>query len=280
MERLTALFRQIDLSQLLLSVAIIIVTVVLWRLFRRAFRSYAARRAEDGNARGRTETTVSVVYGVVKGLVIIGVVLVVLQVNGVNVSAMVAGLGIASAIVGLAFQDLLRDIIMGLHIVSDDFFEVGDVIQYGAVEGQVVSYNIRTTKIRDIADGNIMTICNRNITEIVKRSGLLLMNVPLSYEEDYRRVHRVLSLVCERIAEVDGVEKCEYKGTQDFADSAVLYRIHIYAPPEKKWEVWRAARTLVQEGLAQAGIQIPYQQLDIHTYPGRTAGSDAEDTLD
>ena len=69
----------------------------------------------------RTALTVS--YDVLKVLVILCVVLTILQINGVNVTSMIAGLGIASAIIGLAFQDLLKDVITGVHIVTDNFFQ-------------------------------------------------------------------------------------------------------------------------------------------------------------
>lgn len=265
-------FKNLNYSHILLSAAVIVCSIVVWRLVRIAFDRYAAKQSETRNVKGTAGTAMSVTYGVAKGLVIIGVVLIVLQINDINVNAMVAGLGIASAIVGLAFQDLLRDIIMGIHIVTDNFFEVGDVIEYGNIDGLVVSYNIRTTKLQDIATGNIMTVCNRNFTEIKKRSRLFLMNVPLSYEEDYRKVHRVLTRACERIEGVESVERCEYMGTQDFKDSAVFYRIHIYGPPERRWEIWRAARTILQEDLDAAGMRIPYQQIDVHTIPEQPSG--------
>ena len=266
-QKLGRWFDNINYNRLLLSAIIIVVAVVLWQLFRRAYKRYAQKRGGVKNVKGAAAAGTAVVYGVIKGLLILGAFLVVMQVNNVNVSALVAGLGIASAIVGLAFQDLLRDIIMGLHVVSDGFFEVGDVIRYGDVDGLVISFNIRTTKIRDVDNGNVMTICNRNITEIVKLSNLLLMNVPLSYEEDPRKVHRVLTEAARRIGEHELVERCEYMGTQDFRDSSVYYRIHIYAPPEKKWVVWRAARTIVQELLREEGMHVPYQQMDVHVKP-------------
>ncbi len=266
MDKLADLLNKINMSQLLVSAVIVVVAVILWRVFRRAYMKFAAKRAEGKNVDGVADSVSAVTYGVIKGVVIVCVALAVLQINGINVTAMVAGLGIASAIVGLAFQDMLRDIIMGIHIVSDGFFEVGDVIQYKDVEGLVVSYNIRTTKIRDVDNGNIMTICNRNITEIKKRSEFLPLNVPLSYDEDFRKVHRVLGEINERVGKIEGVERSEYKGTHDFQDSAIVYRINIYAPPERKWEIMRAARAVLQEGLADAGIKIPYQQLDVHTY--------------
>jgi len=254
--------KHLNLSNILISAAIIAGAVVLWAFIRRAAKRVTA--AKGVAAHGTTRTAISIGYDVLRLVLIVAVILTVLQINGINVTSLVAGLGIAGGIVGLAFQDFLKDVIMGFHIVTDDFFKVGDVIVYGGVEGQVISFNVRTTKFRDLEQGNIVTVCNRNISEIKKRSNLVTMNVPLSYEEDYRKVHEVLRDICEKIDRVEGMDGCVYKGTQDFADSAVIYRLNLYCPPEKKWEMWRAARALLQEGLAEAGIAIPYQQLDVH----------------
>lgn len=261
---LLRLFSGWKLSSVLISIGIILGALILWKIFRRAFWSMTEKRQLANGAPGSAKTALTVTYDIIKLAVIIAVILTVLQINGVNVSSLVAGLSIVSAMIALSFQDLLKDVIMGVHIVTDDFFKVGDVVCYGAIEGQVTSFNIRTTKLRDLTDGSILTVCNRNISEIRKRSGLVLLNLSLSYQEDYHKVHRVLGEICQRIARVEGMDGCEYKGTQQFGESAIVYRINLYCPPERKWEMWRAAHALLQEGLDQAEIVIPYPQMDVH----------------
>ena len=77
-----------------------------------------------------------------------------MQIYGVNVNSLVAGLGLVSVVVGLAIQDPLKDIITGVNIITDDYFSLGDVIKVDDVEGKVVQLGVRTTKIKDIANGN------------------------------------------------------------------------------------------------------------------------------
>ena len=261
-------FEDIPWNRIILSAVIVLVAVVLWRIVHYSVKKMREKRGRDA-LRGTAGTAVSVIYSVARGVLVIVVILWVLQINGVNVTSMVAGLGIAGAIVGLAFQDLLRDIIMGIRLVADDFFKVGDVIEYMDGEGQVVSFNLRCTKIRMLDDASIVTISNRNISDLKKRSHLVLLNIPLPYEEDYRKIHEVLGTVAAQIARVDGVERCEYKGTQRFDDSAIIYRINLYCPPERKWPLWRAAHKILQERLDEAGLHIPYQQIDVHNIPAK-----------
>lgn len=250
---------RINLTQIVISIALIAGSVVLWRLLSRAYTA-AAKKTN----RKQTAVTSSVI-DVARAVYIAVVVLLLLQMNGVNVGGMLTGLGIASAIVGLALQDMLRDILMGVRIVSDKFFDVGDVVNYEGRDAIVVSYNLRSTKLRGLDYPGEMTVCNRNITQIQKQDNLIFINVPLSYEEDSRKVHEVLTNIAADMTSIDGVTKAEYKGTQSFNDSSITYRIHLTADMTRKWDIIRAAQMLLQQRLAENNLTIPYPQIDVHT---------------
>ncbi len=254
----------ISKPEFFLSAAVVVGAFLVWFALRQGHRKYIAA----GKAKGEKATLVRVMFGVFRSLIILGAVLIILQMNGVNVNSVVAGLGLLSAIVGFALQDILKDIIMGVHIISDHFYSVGDVIKYGDIEGEVISFTIKSTTIRSIYDRNITTICNRNITEITKmnKSAQVDIDLPLSYEEDVKKVHTVLFGICEEIGRIDGIDSCVYKGTQSFEDSAVIYKLRFFCPPENKPERYRDAMRVIQNRLGEAGIKIPYNQLDIHTF--------------
>ena len=246
--------------KVLISVMILAGAFVLWVCIRRGFKTYI-RNGKNGE----NSTLSQGIYDAIKYTILLGTLLAVLQVNGVNVGSMVAGLGLASAIVGLALQDALKDSIMGIHLITDHFFEVGDVVRYEDFEGVVMSFNMKTTKLQNIYDNSVMTICNRNISQIVTISDWMDIDIPLAYEEDERKIHTVLKKICEQIRKTEGIEDCIYKGTQDFGDSAVIYKIRIFCPPKEKPELRRKALAVVQDGLEKAGLSIPYQQLDVHS---------------
>ena len=82
-----------------------------------------------------------------------------------------------------------------------------------------------------------------------------------------KRIYAVLENICREIEGIEGIEGCEYKGTQEFADSAVIYKIRLYCPPEQRPELRRKALHIIQEGLEKEHIHIPYRQVDIHNLP-------------
>ena len=254
-------------EKFLISILIIGVTFVLFYIVRRIVHN---GRVNGQDVRG-AKRVVSLTSGLVKLVVFLAVVLAILQINGVNVTSLVAGLGIVSAIVGLALQDFLRDIIMGIQLVTGDFFEVGDVVRFEEAdedekEGIVISFNLRSTKIRSTYNYNVITLCNRNITKVTRMSDLNMIDVPMSCYEDPIKIHHVLRSICERICKIPGVDKCEYRGTQrfDVSQSAIYYKIFFYCNPENKWQLYREAMMQVEYGLELEGMSIPNLQIDVN----------------
>ena len=79
-------------------------------------------------------------------LVIIGLVTA-LGTVGINVSALVAGLGLTGFALGFAFKDIISNILSGVLILLYRPFISGDKIKVAGYEGEVVSVDLRYTKI-------------------------------------------------------------------------------------------------------------------------------------
>ena len=72
----------------------------------------------------------------------------ILNIYGVDTTSIIAGLGVAGVVIGLAFQDALKDIISGINIIMDNYYVVGDLVKYSNFEGTVISFGLKTTKIK------------------------------------------------------------------------------------------------------------------------------------
>lgn len=243
------------LMHVMVSIVIILAALAIGFICKKACKKYLSGLDKDKH------TVARVLVDIVKYIVIISLILLILQVNGINVSSAVAGLGIASAIVGLALQDILKDVIMGVNMITENFFSVGDVVEYREMEGVVIKLSVRTTKIQSIYDHSVMTICNRNISEIRKCSSMVDIDIPLSYEEDVRKVHTVMGRISEKISALEGIERSVYKGTEKFDEYAVIYKMRFFCPPEKKPDMRRSVMKVIQEELAAEGIRIPYRKI-------------------
>ncbi|MBO4854248.1 MAG: mechanosensitive ion channel family protein [Oscillospiraceae bacterium] len=203
-------------------------------------------------------------FRVAKILVIAIGAVAILQTIGVRLTGLSATLGLVVILLALAVKDALQDIFAGVVIMSDKYFAVGDAVEYEGKDGIVVFFTARTTKIKFLDDRSVMSVANRNISQIRKLTHLVDIDLPLPYELSGREAFSVLNDICEQIRAIDGVESCELKGTQDFAASAVLYKIRFFCEPSGRPDIRRAVLKTIQDGLETADIRIPYQQLDIH----------------
>lgn len=258
-------------GRLLAAAVLIAGSVVVWRLIGGLLGKYVTRKASDTD-KNREGTISFVAYDILRFVYFLVIFLTVLQVFDINVTSLIAGLGIASAVAGIAVQDFIKDVVMGIHIMTDHFFEVGDAVIYSGQTGKVIAFNVRTTTYQDLDTGEIVSICNREITKISKAPEWFDIDLGLAYGEDFHRINDTLTAVCLKIGEIAGVKNCVYKGINDFGDSSVTYKIRIWSAPEEKYEIRRGALRILQNDLGEAGIEIPYPQTDVHV---DTAGKSA-----
>lgn len=216
---------------------------------------------------GKKETSARFVFSAAKYVVFLIAFITVLEINGVNVSGLVTGLGVMSIVVGFALQDVLKDFVMGNNIMLDHFFAVGDIVKYGDVVGKVISFNIRVTRIKDICTGNVLTVSNRNISEMAVLSDNLYVDIPAPYTETAERMRRVMAEICSETEKLEDVESCEFLGTNEFGSSSISYLVKVVCPAEKRRLARRALLGITQDVYAKENIQIPFDQLDVHIDP-------------
>ncbi len=230
---MTAIWEQLNKSNLLASVLVFVTACFLLNAFSRLYRRYTQT---FGINRGERSTAVQVVYGLFRVLVICGSLFGILQINGIDVSSMLAGVGLISAFIGLAVQDLLKDIVMGTRMLTDRFFDVGDVVQYGSFEGQVESFDIRSTKIRNLNDGRVLTVCNRNISEITAYPAQMKTTVSLMLPltHDPAAIGAALRNLLPSLERMEGLSGAEYVGLTEVTGGNGRYAVSFISAPQEK----------------------------------------------
>ena len=252
------------ITNLIWSFVALVVGIILYLLITRLFLNKLEGKSRRIFKGRRSDTYVKLFRSINRYLFFVILVLVILRINGVNITAMATGVGVVGIIFGFAIQDALKDIIKGIDIMADSYFHVGDVIREGKYTGQVLTIGIKTTKLEDVYEKNIVSISNRNIEEVEVLSHMINIDVPLPYELKSDEAERVIGTVLSALGDMDKVEKAEYRGVNDFADSSVKYHIKVYCAPADKVQVRRDALSCVQRCLEASDVHIPFMQVDIH----------------
>ncbi len=217
----------------------------------------------------KRKTITKLFQNIAKYLILIIAALAILSIYGVNVGGMIAGLGVTATIIGLALQDTFKDIINGINIIVENYFIVGDIVEYNNFTGEVISFGLKSTKIKN-AKGEVKIVANRNIMEIKnlsQESQSILINIPLPYEEDIEKMENIIKKdILPKISKIDNVDPKSptYLGINELAESCINYLISYKCGRETQWQAKRDANRIIIMELNKNKVSVPYPQLEVH----------------
>lgn len=232
------------------------------KLVRHVLRKALGRGRVDGSA-------VSFIDSFVKFGLYFVLILTIASGLGVDAASIIALLGSASVAIGLAVQGSLSNFAGGVLLLILKPFAPGDYIRDGAGnEGTVDSIDVFYTHLVTPDHKSIVlpngTLANGTITNFTKcPTRRLDISVGISYKDDVKKARNVLEkLLYEDLAVLKDEEVRVFVDT--LADSSVILDLRCWTRQEDFWEAkWRLTEE-VKYALDEAGIHIPYPQLDVH----------------
>lgn len=250
----------------------------------------AARRIEkvvdDGDdsvtttreKRGRTVS--QLLRSVGRGIVVTVAILLTFNVF-INIAPILAGAGILGLAVSFGAQSLVKDLISGFFILSEDQFGVGDIIEAAGKAGVVERMTLRVVILRDL-EGTMHVIPNGEIKVVSNRTrswSRSIIDVGVAYSQD---IERALAVVRDEAAQFSGDKTwsvqldgpVEVLGVEAFGDSSVVIRTLIRTQPGSQWNAGREFRRRLKIRFDREGIEIPFPQRDVHL--SVKSGADAD----
>ncbi len=257
-------FKYILNRRVVLTILILIIITIIMKLLKKSFKKQIKVIEKDRNNNKKKLSYLNFINNIINYIVIIIGIILILHINGIDISSFLAGLGIVSIITGLALQDALKDIIVGINIMTDNYFTVGDVIKIDNIEGKVLSFGLKCTKIKDVYNGNIFVIANRNIDKVINISNQFDIDIPLEYTADLNLIEKVLSEIVVEAKKNKGIKDIKYLGLDKFDSSDIKYKLRIWCNPETKPVVKRNINKIIKLKLDEYNLVIPFMQVDIN----------------
>lgn len=189
---------------------------------------------------------------------------------GVDAASIVALLGSAGVAVGLALQGSLSNLAGGVLILILKPFRVGDYIKEDAAgnEGTVSEIQMFYTKLMTpdnrtvvLPNGTLANTSLTNVTHADKRR--VDIQVGVAYDADIKKTKEVLmSVLNGENAALTDMDKTVF--VDNLGESAVVMGLRCWVKKEDYWDVkWRLTEN-VKYALDDAGISIPFPQMDVH----------------
>ena len=191
---------------------------------------------------------------------------------GIQTTSFMAILGAAGLAVGLALKDTLSNIGSAVVILVFRPFKVGDYINAGGAEGTVDKISLFTTTISPV-DNRLIIVPNSSITagNITNFSSKPVRRVDhvigIGYDEDIKKAKEVMYAVIEKSAHTIA-DPAPLVAVTDLGDSSVNFTVRAWVNSPDYWTAYFEIIEEVKYALDEAGISIPFPQMDVHMDKG------------
>jgi small conductance mechanosensitive channel len=214
------------------------------------------------------KAVVEFVHGLVRYLLFVIVLIAALGRVGVQTASVVAVIGAAGLAVGLALQGSLSNFAAGVLIVAFRPFKSGDYVEIGGVAGSVEAIQIFQTVLKT-PDNKMVVVPNSGVigSPITNYSRHATRRVDLvigvSYGADLKQTKKVIREALEKDERILKDPDIQI-GVLALADSSVNFVVRPWCKTADYWDVYFDSTQAIKEALDEAGIEIPFPQMDVH----------------
>ncbi len=249
--------------RVLLAVVCFLIGVQLIKLIRKIIKKSMQRASAELGA-------VQFVDSFVKAALYVLLVLMLASSFGVDAASIVAVLGSAGVAIGLAIQGSLSNLAGGVLILLLKPFRVGDYILESSTgkEGTVTEIQIFYTKLLTVDNKTVIlpngSLANNSIVNMTAQANRRMdIIVSVSYGADLKRAKEVLmNVLMEDDAVLKDMDRMVF--VDELAASSVNLGVRCWFKQADFWTgKWRVTENC-KLALDEAGIEIPFNQLDVH----------------
>lgn len=186
----------------------------------------------------------------------------------INIGSLIAAIGAAGVTAGLGLQATVAQFASGIQILMNRPFKTGDFVELNGISGSVADIRFMHTVIIT-PDNKRITIPNSHITSnhIINYSAESTRRVDLvfsiSYSDDISKAKQVIketALANEFILKDPMPEV--YVSSHEA--SSINLSTKVWCDVDKYWDVYYSMQENVKLAMDKNGINIPFNQLDVH----------------
>ncbi|EPZ00334.1 mechanosensitive ion channel family protein [Mannheimia haemolytica] len=252
-------------TKILLAIAIFVVGKFLARLISRLLGKAALKSTKD-------EMLQSFIVSISYFLLLLIVVIASLSQIGINTSSLVALIGAAGLAIGLSLQNSLQNFAAGVMLLIFKPFRKGDLIETGGMTGVVEQIGLLVLELRT-GDNKTVLLPNGKVfsDSIINYSNNPTRRIDFTFDISYESNLKEAKEIIQRILDAN---------TYVLKDPAPVVAVGALAPHSvqlvvRPWvqtpNYWAAYWEIIEQvklAFGEAGISIPYNQMELHIKSG------------
>jgi potassium-dependent mechanosensitive channel len=253
---------RISLVRILAGIVLFIALLFATRLIQRWMRERAVQSRIDASIANSIETVVG--YAGISLAALLAV-----SYAGFDITNLAIVAGALSLGIGFGLQSIVNNFVSGLILLIERPIKVGDRVVIGDQQGHVRRISVRATEVETFDRASVIVPNSELITgRVVNWShrdwrGAVNVQIGVAYDADPDEVIAILKKCAEDHPKVlpnppPGVS------LDEFAESALLFTLRIsLADIDQAGGVQSDLRLSILKALRAAGIEIPFNQLDV-----------------
>jgi len=217
---------------------------------------------------GMDKMLVDFVHSILNALLLLFIIIASLDQLGVDTTSFIALIGAAGLAIGLALQGSLQNFASGVLLIVFRPFKVGHFIEAAGVSGVVEEIGIFSTRMKTgdnreiivpngaIYDGTITNNSARDTRRIDMVFGI-------GYDDDIKKAKEMMQSILDADERVFS-DPAPLIAVAELADSSVNFVVRPWVKASDYWAVKFDVTEKIKLAFDDAGISIPYPQMDVH----------------
>lgn len=190
------------------------------------------------------------------------------RVLGIEGNSFLVAFSSVALAIGLALKDSLGNIANGIVIVAIKPFKKGDHVMIGSTEGIIKKISILTTELKTFDNKRIVIpnnqVVNGSITNFTANPTRRIDFVySVSYSSDMKKVKEALFKAANDYQYTLKTQPIRVFMLAHSA-SSVDFKVMFWVNVEDYWTAYFDFTEIVWNAFAENGIEIPFNQLDVH----------------
>ena len=210
----------------------------------------------------------SFVTSVVSLVAYVGLMLVIIGTLGFSTESIITAFSSVMLAIALGLQNTLASLANGILLIFTKPFQAGDYVDIGGTSGTVKEIKLFSVKI--VTPDNLTIVIPNNTgfgSTIINYSKMPLRRIdivlPVSYDVD---VAKLKELVNGLIAKDTRIAKdpAPFFRLTEYGESSLNFTLRAWTNTSIYWDVRFDLMEGILEALRENGVEIPFNQLDVH----------------
>lgn len=210
----------------------------------------------------------SFVTSVVSLVAYVGLMLVIIGTLGFSTESIITAFSSVMLAIALGLQNTLASLANGILLIFTKPFQAGDYVDIGGTSGTVKEIKLFSVKI--VTPDNLTIVIPNNTvfgSTIINYSKMPLRRIdivlPVSYDVDVAKLKEIVNGLIAKDTRI-AKDPAPFFRLTEYGESSLNFTLRAWTNTSIYWDVRFDLMEGILEALRENGVEIPFNQLDVH----------------